>query len=155
MLIPVGVRLHPIRMTNSPTTEKEHLWSESRRRLSLKAERYLKIQLKHVVRTNVLSSDCPPRPPPPSPVSITRRWSGDRTPRKFWASGVAETRGVLSLCYDFLSLNRLMRIFRGLPLVAAMLDATSSTEATAGTFFNTSTTFMDLRRKTRIKGASI
>ena len=155
MLIPVGAGLHPVRMTNSPTHGKQHLWLESRRRLSLKADRYLKIQLKHIVRTNLLSSDCPPRPPPPSPVSITRRRSGNRTPRKFWAFGVAETGSVLSLCYDFLSLNRLMRIFRGLPLVAAMLDATSSTEATAGTFLSTSTTFMGLRKKTRIKGASI
>ena len=62
---------------------------------------------------------------------------------------------LISPSYDFLSTERLMRTFRGLPLVAAMLDATSSTQATAGTFCSTSTTFMGLRRKTRIKGASI
>ena len=69
--------------------------------------------------------------------------------------GVAETASVLSLSYDFLLLERLMRTFRGLPLVAATSDAISSTEATAGTFRSTSMTFMGLRRKTRIKGASI
>jgi len=69
--------------------------------------------------------------------------------------GVAETRSVLFLSYDFLFLDRLMRTFLGLPLVAAISDVISSTEVTAGTFCSTSTMFIGLRRKTRIKGASI
>jgi hypothetical protein len=57
--------------------------------------------------------------------------------------------------YDFLLAEKPMRIFLGLPLAAAVSGVTSSTEATMGIFFSTSTKFMGLRRKTRIEGISI
>jgi hypothetical protein len=42
-----------------PTTRKQRSWPESRQRLSLRAHRCLKIEPKHLVPTNLLSSDCP------------------------------------------------------------------------------------------------
>jgi hypothetical protein len=98
------------------------------RRSSLKPIPTSGQQSKCLVLTELLDPMIAPRTAlSTSPVPITPRWGYARSTGNPGCSASQRRVPLLPLSYNFLSLDRLMRTFLGLPLVAAMLDLTSST----------------------------